>query len=55
MVINNLTNLHENLISAKEPLFQLEALLVVPEIVFHLNEKEISKLFIQSIKDCVET
>ena len=54
MVANNLKNLHEKLIDSKESLFQLEAILVVPEIVLHINEKEISKLFIQSIKDCIE-
>lgn len=55
MVTNNLTRLHEKLVNPREPIFQVEALLVVPEIVLHLNEKEISKLFVQSIKDCIET
>jgi hypothetical protein len=55
MVTNNLNNFNTFLSNPKSPLFQLEAILVVPEIALHLNEKEITKLFIQSIKDCIET
>ncbi len=53
--MNNLKKLHEKLSSTKESIFQLEAILVSPEIVLHVNEKEISKLFLQSIKDSIET
>ena len=54
MITNNLNNFKATLSTPKTALFQLEAILIVPEIALHLNEKEITKLFIQSVKDCIE-
>lgn len=54
MVTNNLTKFNQILFDAKEPIFQIETLLAVPDVALHPNPNDMSKLFIQSVRDCVE-
>ena len=56
MIINNLTRFNQSLVgSAAKPLFQIETLLALPEVALHLNPNEMSKLFLQSVRDCIES
>lgn len=56
MIINNLNKFNDSLVSSdkNKPLFQIETILAVPEIAVHLSSSEMAKLFLQSVRDCVE-
>ena len=54
MIINNLTRFNENLVPPTQPIFQIETILAVPDIALHLNANEMTKLFLQSVRDCIE-
>lgn len=54
MIINNLTRFNENLVTPTQPIFQIETILAVPDIALHLNANEMTKLFLQSVRDCIE-
>ena len=55
MILNNLTKFNESLVRSKLPLFQIEAILAVPDIALHLNPNEMVKLFLQSVRDSIES
>jgi len=54
MINNNLTRFSENLVSPCQALFQIETILAVPDIALHVNSNEMTKLFLQSVRDCIE-
>ena len=54
MIIKNLTKFNESLMNSSLPLFQIEAILAIPDITLHLNAREMTKLFLQSVRDCIE-
>ncbi|CAF3533097.1 unnamed protein product [Rotaria sordida] len=54
LVIENLKSLRDTLANGSKPLFQVDALLVVPAVAMQPNQNEIIKLFSQSMRDCVE-
>ena len=54
MIISNLTKFNEGLVHSGQPLFQIETILAVPDIALHLNSNEMTKLFLQSVRDCIE-
>jgi dynein heavy chain len=54
MITNNLNKLNEMLVNPSEPLFQIETILAVPDIALHLSPNEMAKLFLQSVRDCIE-
>ena len=55
MITNNLTKFNDALSNPKETLFQIETILAVPDIALHLSPNEMAKLFLQSVRDCIET
>jgi dynein heavy chain len=56
MITNNLDKFNDSLVSgdATKALFQIETILAVPEIALHLSPTEMNKLFLQSVRDCIE-
>jgi hypothetical protein len=52
--MENLKSLRDTLENSSKPLFQVDALLVVPAVAMQPNQNEIIKLFSQSMRDCVE-
>ncbi|CAF1153227.1 unnamed protein product [Adineta ricciae] len=54
LVTQNLKTLRETLEHGTKPLFQVDALLVVPTVAMQPNQNEIIKLFRQTMRDCVE-
>ena len=54
MIMNNLTKFNESLANPSKALFQIETILAVPEIALHLSPNEMAKLFLQSVRDCIE-
>ena len=52
--MENLKSLRDTLEHGSKPLFQVDALLVVPAVAMQPNKTEIMKLFGQSMRDCVE-
>lgn len=54
MITNNLNKLNDMLVNGGDPLFQIETILAVPDIALHLSPNEMAKLFIQSVRDCIE-
>lgn len=54
MITNNLTRFNEKLVHPREQLFQIETILAVPDIALHLSPNEMAKLFLQSVRDCIE-
>jgi hypothetical protein len=54
MIINNLTRFNDLLINTREPLFQIETILAVPDITLYPSPNEMAKLFLQCVRDCVE-
>jgi hypothetical protein len=52
--MENLKSLRDTLENGLKPLFQVDALLVVPAVAMQPNQNEIIKLFSQSMRDCVE-
>ncbi|CAM4781636.1 unnamed protein product [Rotaria magnacalcarata] len=54
LVMENLKSLRDTLENGSKPLFQVDALLVVPNVAMQPNQNEIMKLFGQSMRDCVE-
>lgn len=55
MIVSNLTKFNENLTNSGSALFQIETILAVPDIALHLNANEMTKLFLQSVRDCIES
>ena len=55
MIKNNLIKFNELLMKPDKPLFQIETILAVPDIALHLNPNEMTKLFLQSVRDCIES
>jgi dynein heavy chain len=58
MITNNLNKFNESLTNSNsnntKALFQIETILAVPEIALHLSPNEMAKLFLQSVRDCIE-
>ncbi|CAF0756790.1 unnamed protein product [Adineta steineri] len=54
LVTENLKTLRDTLENGSKPLFQVDALLVVPAVAMQPNQNEIIKLFSQTMRDCVE-
>lgn len=55
MITNNLVKFNEKLTDSSEPLFQIETILAVPDIALHLSPNDMAKLFLQSVRDCIES
>ena len=55
MIIRNMTNFNNYLQNSNEPLFQVETNLSMPDISLYPSSNEMAKLFIQCIRDCVES
>lgn len=54
MIIRNLTDFNQSLQNSNEPLFQIEAVLALPDISLYPNTNEMAKLILQCVRDCVE-
>ena len=55
MITQNLVRFNDRIVKAPTPLFQIETILAVPDIALHLNPNEMTKLFLQSVRDCIES
>ena len=59
MIKNNLRHFNDSLCNVAESsgdhLFQLETILAVPDIALYLSPNEMGKLFVQSVRDCIES
>jgi len=51
--MDNLTKFNSSVL-AEKPLFQVETLLAVPDVVLHPAANEIYKYTLQCVRDCVE-
>ncbi len=55
MITQNLIKFNSQIVKSQAPLFQIETILAVPDIALHLNPNEMTKLFLQSVRDCIES
>jgi dynein heavy chain len=57
MITNNLTKFNDSIVSSDstKAIFQIETILAVPEIALYLSPTEMNKLFLQSVRDCIES
>ena len=53
LIMDNLTKFNSSVL-AEKPLFQVETLLAVPDVVLHPAANEIYKYTLQCVRDCVE-
>ena len=54
MIRENLKAFSVSLTSSTTPLFQVDTLLAVPDVVLHPGTNEVYKLVLQCVRDCVE-
>ena len=52
-MLDNLKTFNASL-NADKPLFQVQTLLAVPDVVLHPAANEVLKVTLQSVRDCVE-
>ena len=55
MITNNLIKFNDQIAKGNKALFQIETILAVPDISLHLNPNEMTKLFLQSVRDSIES